>query len=186
MRTTWKFTAFANVGTRTTAPATTGTPSKSSSIRSGAMIAGAAPTHKGAKRTETAWACSTGATVTCSCNPAPQLLRVVPSIWITPCWLSSARAARTTETVAPVIFNTSPARAPMRVRSAGARRAIAWPISSTRASATRSATVVARGDVTISFMTAAQPGACSGSVWRMRRTGRPTFVSPGGPAREPK
>ena len=46
VRTTWKLTALANVGTRTTQPAITGTPTRSSSIRSGAMIAGAAPTHK--------------------------------------------------------------------------------------------------------------------------------------------
>ncbi len=59
MRTTWKFTALANVGTRTTPPAITGTPTKSSSMRSGAIVAGAAPTHNGDKRTATACSCST-------------------------------------------------------------------------------------------------------------------------------
>jgi len=54
VRTTWKFTALAKVGTRTTQPAMTGTPSRSSSIRSGAMVAGAAPTHNGDRRTATA------------------------------------------------------------------------------------------------------------------------------------
>ena len=57
VRTTWKLTALANVGTRTTQPVITGTPARSSSIRSGAMMAGAAPTHSGVNRTATACAC---------------------------------------------------------------------------------------------------------------------------------
>ena len=111
--------------TRTTQPVTTGTPCKSPSMRSGAMIAGAAPAHNGEKRTDTAWADSMGATVTCSCSPAPQLLRAVPSIWIRPSCPSSEISARVTAIVLPVIFRMSPGRAPMRARSAGARRAMA-------------------------------------------------------------
>ena len=45
-------------------------------------MASAAPSHKGDSRTATAWEDSTGVTDTGSCNPAPQLLRAVPSIWI--------------------------------------------------------------------------------------------------------
>src|ERR1700722_16377720 len=63
VRMTWKFTALANVGTRTTQPAITGTSTRSSSIRSGAMVAGAAPIHNGDSRTATAWAGSTGGAV---------------------------------------------------------------------------------------------------------------------------
>src|SRR6202035_2519630 len=72
VRTTWKFTALAKVGTRTTQPATTGTPSRSSSICWGAITAGAEPTHNGENRTATAWSYSTAVTVTCSCKPALQ------------------------------------------------------------------------------------------------------------------
>ena len=64
VRTTWKFTALAKVGTRIADPVMTGTPSRSSSMRSGAMIAGAAPTHSGVNRTATACAASTGAAET--------------------------------------------------------------------------------------------------------------------------
>jgi hypothetical protein len=49
-------------------------------MRSGAMIAGAAPTHCGVTRTATANECSTVVTETGSCSPAPQLLLSVPSI----------------------------------------------------------------------------------------------------------
>ena len=44
-------------------------------MRSGAMIAGAAPAHSGVNRTATACADSTGATVHLLLSPAPQLLR---------------------------------------------------------------------------------------------------------------
>jgi hypothetical protein len=107
------------------------------------MIAGAAPAHSGVNLTATACAVSTGTTDTCSCRPAPQLLRVVPSIWMRPSCLSSESSARATAAVLPVIFNTSPGRAPMRMRSAGASRATACPMSSTRASATRKVAIVA-------------------------------------------
>ena len=153
MRTTWKFTAFAKVGTRTTLPAITGTPTKSSNMRSGAIVAGAAPTHNGDKRTATACSCSIGVTVTCSCNPALQLLRHVPSIWIMPSNPSSESSARPTATVPPLIFNTSPACAPICCKSAGDSRAIACPMSSTRASATRSVSVLTEDDLEISVMT---------------------------------
>ena len=122
-----------------------------SSMRSGAMVAGAAPTHNGDRRTATACSCSIGVTVTCSCNPALQLLRQVPSIWTIPSNPSSDSSARPTPIVPPVIFSTSPARAPMRSMSAGASRAIAWPMSSTRASATRSVRVAVGEDWAISF-----------------------------------
>src|SRR5690349_18640446 len=68
-----------------------------------------------------------------------------PSRW--PSWTASDTSARATATVRPLIFRTSPARAPIRSRSAGARRAIACAMSSTRASATRSVTVAATDDV---------------------------------------
>ena len=119
MRTTWKFTALAKVGTRTTQPAMTGTPSRSSSIRSGAMVAGAAlPITATSERRRPA-ACSIGVTVTCSCNPALQLLRQVPSIWIMPSWLRQKARRGPRPRAPPVIFNTSPGRAPMRQKIGG-------------------------------------------------------------------
>jgi len=110
----------------------TGTPSRSSSRRSGAITASAAPSQSGVTRTDTAAEDSTGATVTCSCRLTPQLLRAVPSIWIMPSCASSDRSARATATVRPVTFRTSPGgRRCVSGRPARAA-AIAWPISSTR------------------------------------------------------
>src|SRR5215472_241415 len=54
---------------------------------------------------------------------------------------SSATSARPTATELAVILRTSPGCARKRCRSAAASRAIAWPTSSTRASATRSVKV---------------------------------------------
>src|SRR5579871_4768280 len=151
VRTTWKLTALANVGTRTIEPCSTGTPVRSSTILSGAIIAGAAPTHIGESRTATACECSTGATVTCSWRPTPQLLRAVPSICRNPSRVSSETSTRATQEVPPVTLITSPACTPMRFRSAGARRAMARPTSSTRASATRKASVVTGALEVVSF-----------------------------------
>src|ERR1700735_1650387 len=64
---------------------------------------------------------------------------------------SAERSARPTAWVPPVLLRTSPARAPMRCKSAGASRAMAWPMSSTRASATRSERVAVGEDWVISF-----------------------------------
>src|ERR1700685_3285707 len=66
---------------------------------------------------------------------------------------SSESSARPTPVMPPVIFRTSPACAPMRSRSAGASRAIAWPTSSTRASATRRVSVPVIDEWAVSVMT---------------------------------
>jgi len=90
-----------------------GTPTRSSSIRSGAMVAGAAPTHTGDNRTAPP-AVSIGATITGSCSPRCRLLRHVrPS---GSCLRARRQKARrcATPIVPPVIFSTPPARAPMR------------------------------------------------------------------------
>ena len=84
VRTTWKFTALANVGTRTMLPWMTGTPVRSSTYsfgcddgRRGAHPHGRKPHGHSLGMLDTA-------TVTCSCSPTPQLLRAVPSICTRP------------------------------------------------------------------------------------------------------
>ena len=101
------------------------------------------PPPRYASLTLTAVPCSTRVIETGSWSPPPQLLRTVPSICTMSCSPVSSRAARATATMRPVIWSTSPGRAPMRTMSAGDRRAIARPMSSTRASATRRVTLAA-------------------------------------------
>src|SRR3984885_15449382 len=69
-----------------------------------------------------------------------------------PSWPFSESSARPTAIALPVILTTSPARAPIRCRSIGASLATARPISSTRASATRSLSAAAQADGVISVM----------------------------------
>src|SRR5580704_961747 len=76
---------------------------------------------------------------------------------------SSEISARPTATVPPVIFRTSPGFAPIRNKSAGASRAIAWPTSSTRASETRSVTVVPAHGVEFWWFERLSAGASGGA-----------------------
>jgi len=119
------------------------------------MTAGAAPTHKGENRTATPGRIRLSdrhlllqarAAITAAC-----------AIDLDHAFEASSETLRVQRRwCRPVIFSTSPGRAPTRFRSLGRGGAIACPMSSTRASATRSVSVVATDDEVSSVMAGLQ------------------------------